>query len=123
MQRCWALGVDYPNSVASIAGRYQFKDDWELYGTMSTTFASDDAMICWEGKSCNGMQYYGRDRGAAIMGTTGTVVVDRGGYEIYDLKGKMTAEFKAGNKTASADLVGRDSMKATHVENLIAGHQ
>jgi len=33
------------------------------------------------------MKYYGRDRGSAIMGTTGTVVVDRDGYEIYDLKG------------------------------------
>jgi predicted dehydrogenase len=64
----WALGVDYPNSVASIAGRYQFKDDWQFYDTMSTSFAYDDAMIAWEGKCCNGMKYYGRDRGAAIIG-------------------------------------------------------
>ena len=26
----WALGVDYPHSVTSTAGRYQFKDDWQL---------------------------------------------------------------------------------------------
>jgi hypothetical protein len=117
------LGVDYPNSVASIAGRYQFKDDWQFYDTMSTSFAYDDAMISWEGKSCNGMKYYGRDRGAAIIGTTGTVVVDRDGYEIYDLKGKMTSEFKAGNKTTSADLVGRDSMTDAHFANFIAGIQ
>jgi len=44
------------------------------------------------------------------MGTTGTVIVDRDGYEIYDLKGKKTSEFKAGGATSSADLVGRDSM-------------
>jgi predicted dehydrogenase len=119
----WALGVDYPNSVASIAGRYQFKDDWQFYDTMSTSFAYDDAMICWEGKCCNGMKYYGRDRGAAIIGTTGTVVVDRDGYEIYDLKGNMTATFKAGNKTASSDLVGRDSMTDAHFANFIAGIQ
>ena len=119
----WALGVDYPNSVASIAGRYQFNDDWQFYDTMSTSFAYNDAMISWEGKSCNGMQYYGRDRGAAIIGTTGTVVVDRDGYEIYDLKGKMTHEFKAGNETASADLIGRDSMTDSHFANFIAGIQ
>jgi predicted dehydrogenase len=119
----WALGVDYPNSVASIAGRYHFKDDWQFYDTMSTSFAYDDAMISWEGQCCNGMKYYGRDRGAAIVGTTGTVVVDRDGYEIYDLKGKMTAKFKAGNKTASADLVGRDSMTDAHIANFIAGIQ
>src|ERR1700719_3821695 len=55
----WALGVDYPNSVASVAGRYHFKDDWQFYDTMNTSFAYDDAMISWEGKSCNGMKYYG----------------------------------------------------------------
>ena len=119
----WALGVEYPNSVASIAGRYQFTDDWQFYDTMSTSFAYDDAMIGWEGKSCNGMKYYGRDRGAAIIGTTGTVVVDRDGYEIYDLKGKKTSEFKAGNQTSSADLVGRDSMTDSHFANFIAGIQ
>ena len=69
------------------------------------------------------MKYYGRDRGVAIIGTTGTVVVDRDGYEIYDLNGKMTAMFKAGNKTASADLVGRDSMTDAHFANFIAGIQ
>jgi predicted dehydrogenase len=119
----WALGVDYPNTVASIAGRHQFKDDWQFYDTMSTSFGYDDAMISWEGKCCNGMKYYGRDRGAAIIGTTGTVIVDRDGYEIYDLNGKMTSEFKAGNKTASADLVGRDSMTDSHFANFIAGIQ
>ena len=119
----WALGVDYPNSVTSTAGRYQFKDDWQFYDTMVTSFAYDDAMISWEGKCCSGMKYYGRDRGAAIIGTTGTVVIDRDGYEIYDLKGKMTSEFKVGHTTASADLVGRDSMTDAHFANFIAGIQ
>ena len=119
----WALGVDYPNSVTSTAGRYQFKDDWQFYDTMSTSFAYDDAMIAWEGKCCNGMKYYGRDRGVAIIGTTGTVVIDRDGYEIYDLKGKMTSEFKVGKQTESADLVGRDSMTDAHFANFIAGIQ
>ena len=53
-------------------------------------------MISWEGKSCEGMKYYGRDRGSTIMGTNGTVFVDRDGYEIYDLNGKKKSEFKAG---------------------------
>jgi hypothetical protein len=55
------------------------------------------------------------------MGTTGTVLVDRGGYEIYDLKGNKTSEFKAGNATSSADLIGRDSMTDAHFANFIAG--
>ena len=78
-------------------------------------------MISWEGKSCQGMKYYGRDRGSAIMGTTGTVLVDRSGYEVYDLEGKKTSEFRAGSTTSSSDLVGRDSMTDAHFANFIAG--
>ena len=44
------------------------------------------------------MKFYGRDRGSTIMGTTGTVLVDRDGYEVYDLKGKKTDEFKTGRR-------------------------
>jgi hypothetical protein len=54
------------------------------------------------------------------MGTTGSVLVDRDGYEIYDLKGNKTSEFKAGGTTTSADLVGRDSMTDAHFANVIA---
>ncbi|HEY4739933.1 MAG TPA: Gfo/Idh/MocA family oxidoreductase [Candidatus Acidoferrales bacterium] len=119
----WALGVDYPQKITSSGGRYHFKDDWQFYDTLVTSFAYDDKMITWEGKSCEGMKYYGRDRGSTIMGTNGTVLVDRGGYEIYDLSGNKTSEFKAGNpsSSASADLVGRDSMTDAHFANFIAG--
>lgn len=117
----WALGVDYPKRVTASGGRYQFKDDWQFYDTLVTSFEYDDSMISWEGKSCQGMKFYGRDRGSAIMGTTGTVVMDRDGYEIYDLGGKKTSEFKVGSQTSSADTVGRDSMTDAHFANFIAG--
>ena len=117
----WALGVDYPDRISSSGGRYQFKDDWQFYDTLVTSFAYQVKMISWEGKSCQGMKYYGRDRGSIIMGTTGTVLLDRGGYEIYDLEGKKTSEFRAGSTTSSSDLVGRDSMTDAHFANFIAG--
>ena len=117
----WALGVDYPNRVTASGGRYQFKDDWQFYDTLVTSFEYDDKVISWEGKSCQGMKFYGRDRGSAIMGTTGTVVVDRDGYEIFDLKGSKTNEFKTGKTTASSDLTGRDTMTDAHFANFIAG--
>jgi predicted dehydrogenase len=116
----WALDVDYPKRVTSSGGRYQFKDDWQFYDTLVTSFEYEEKMISWECKSCQGMKYYGRDRGSTIMGTTGTVLVDRDGYEIYDLGGKKTAEFKAGSATASSDTIGRDSMTDAHFANFIA---
>jgi predicted dehydrogenase len=117
----WALGADYPNRVTSSGGRYAFKDDWQFYDTLVTSFEYDDQMLSWEGKSCQGMRLYNRDRGSAIMGTNGTVVVDRDGYEIYDLAGKKTGEFKTGGETSSSDLLGRDSMTDAHFANFIAG--
>jgi len=117
----WALGVDYPNRITATGGRYAFKDDWQFYDTLVTNFVYDDKTICWECTCCQGMKYYNRDRGATILGTEGTVLVDRGGYETYDLKGKKTGEFKAGAGASSADLVGRDSMTDAHFANFIAG--
>jgi predicted dehydrogenase len=117
----WALGVDYPNRVTAAGGRYHFTDDWQFYDTLVTSFEYADSIIAWEGKSCQGMKYYDRDRGSTIMGTTGTVLVDRDGYEIFDLAGKKVDGFKAGSKTSSADLVGRDSMTDAHFANFIRG--
>jgi predicted dehydrogenase len=117
----WALGVDYPKRVTASGGRYHFKDDWQFYDTLVTSFEYEDSMITWEGKSCEGMKYYDRDRGSTIMGTNGTVLVDRDGYEIYDLEGNKTSEFKAGSESSSADLIGSDSMTDAHFANFIAG--
>jgi predicted dehydrogenase len=116
----WALGVDYPKRITASGGRYHFKDDWEFYDTLVTSFAYDDAMISWEGRCCEGMKVYNRDRGSVIMGTEGSVLVDRDGYEIYDLKGKKTGEYDTGKETSSADLTGRDSMTDAHFGNFIA---
>jgi predicted dehydrogenase len=116
----WALNVDYPNRVSASGGRYHFKDDWQFYDTLDTCFEYEDKMISWEGKSCQGMKYFNRDRGSTIMGTGGTVLVDRDGYEIYDLAGKKTSEFKTGDQTSSSDLLGRDSMTDAHFSNFIA---
>ena len=117
----WALGADFPRRVTASGGRYHFKDDWEFYDTLVTNFDYGDKMISWDGKCCQGMKYYGRDRGSAIMGTTGTVVVDRDGYEVYDLAGKKVSEVIAGKGTTSADLTGQDTMTDAHFANFIGG--
>ena len=117
----WALQAEYPERVAASGGRYQYKDDWQFYDTLVTNFEYPDKMITWEGRSCQGMLCYGRSRGSTIHGTTGTVLIDRDGYEIYDTSGKKTDEFKTGHETATSDLLSRDSMTDAHFKNLIDG--
>ena len=87
---------------------------------MDTSYKYPDHQITWEGRCCNNMPFYGRERGVTVHGTTGTVLIDRGGYEIYDLNGKMTKEFKVGKSSSSSDTVGRDSMTDAHFANMIA---
>ena len=116
----WALGVDFPNRVTASGGRYQFKDDWQFYDTLVTSFEYDDKLISWEGRSCSGMKLYNRDRGSVIVGTTGSIVIDSGGYEVYDLKGDKTGDFQEGKAAASSDLTGADDMTDLHFANFIA---
>jgi predicted dehydrogenase len=117
----WALGVDYPNRVTASGGRYAFKDDWQFYDTIVTNYEYDDKMLSWTSACSNGMHTYNRGRGSVIEGTEGSVLVDRDGYEVYDLKGKKTDEFKVGKQTSTADLIGADSMTDAHFANFIAG--
>jgi predicted dehydrogenase len=115
----WALGVDYPKHIVAQGGRYHFKDDWEFYDTLVATFAYSGKTIAWEGKSCQGMKCYGRDRGALIQDTEGSVILALDGYEVYDLQGKLKVEFKLGKPRASSDLIGQDEMTNAHFANLI----
>src|ERR1700733_14646764 len=102
----WALGVDFPNRVTASGGRYAYKDDWQFYDTLVTSYEYDDKMLAWESTCCNGMRYFNRGRGSLIEGTAGTVMVDRDGYEVYDLKGKKTDELEIPSRgeTTTADL-------------------
>lgn len=119
----WALGLEMPHKVSANAGRYHFKDDWQFYDTMVTNFEYPDHLITWEGRCCNNMPEYGRDRGVAIHGTTGTVILDRVGYEVYDLNGKKKDEFSIKSDTSTHDLLSRDEMTNLHFGNFITAIQ
>ncbi len=115
----WAMGVDFPKTVAASGGRYHFKDDWEFYDTLVTSFAYRDRMITWEGISCQGKKHDGRDRGSTIHGTKGTVVVDRRGYQVFSLDDRKIDELDTGEVSSTADLVGREPMTDAHFRNFI----
>ena len=90
----WALGVDFPSASPRRAAAITSRTTGS--STTPWTPASNTTTKCSPGKarSCQGMKYYNRGRGSTILGTDGTVLVDRDGYEIYDLNGKKTGEFK-----------------------------
>ena len=121
----WALGAEFPEKITAAGGRYAAKDDWQFYDTLDTAFLYPDQMITWKGDCCSGKTTYGRDRGTCVHGPGGSVIIDRDGYEIYDLKDKLVSSYHVPNKpaTSSTDLVGADSMTDAHFANLIAAIQ
>ncbi|HEX2693097.1 MAG TPA: Gfo/Idh/MocA family oxidoreductase [Gemmatimonadaceae bacterium] len=114
----WFLGVDYPTSVSSTGGRFHYADDWQFPDTQEATFVFDgDRSIIWQGQSCNGLLLYGRSRGTSVLGTNGSVIVDRDGYVVYDLNNKIVKEVKAGPKVDSLNTVGDDWLTQLHIDN------
>ena len=117
----WALGVDYPVRVASTGGRYQFEDDWEFPDAQQATFEfGNGSVITWEGRSCNGFATESRGRGTMVYGTKGTVLVDRNGYTVYDLAGKLVVkQALGGGRDDGLDVRGGDTLTVRHVANFI----
>src|SRR5881396_2219546 len=116
----WALGVDYPIRVTSVGGRYHFDDDWEFPDTQEACFEfAGGKTIIWQGQSCNGLTTYGRERGTAILGTTGSVVMDRDGYTVYDLKGKVVKQSLAAQPGDGLNTHADDDMTVLHIANFV----
>lgn len=116
----WALQVDYPMRVDAEGAKRQFVDDgWEMYDDMEVTFRfAGDKVIEWDGKSRIGYPTYGSGRGTIIYGSEGTVYVDRGGYRLYDRKGKVVKDSKSASNEAGTALGGGGDMSTAHIENL-----
>ena len=72
-----------PVSVMASGGKFGYPDqDTETPDTLQTVFEYDDFTMLWE--HANGIDggNYGRDEGIAFIGNRGTLVIDRGGWEV-----------------------------------------
>jgi len=117
----WALGVDYPDKVSAMGGRLHYEgDDWEFYDTQVVNYQySDDKLLTWEGKSCNGLFPYNKSRGALIQGTEGSLMLTRNGYDLYDKGGKLVEQKKETGESATTDIKGAGSLDVYHMYNFL----
>ncbi len=115
----WALGVELPEHVNVRADKNQYPNDgWEVYDSMEARFTFPNGKIIeWDGQSRNGYNKYGKDRGTIIYGSEGSAVIDRGGYELFDLKGNSIRNSKSVGAESGIALGGGGDMTTRHVEN------
>ncbi len=126
----WALDVDHPKRVTSSGGRYHYDDDWEAFDTQVASFDfPGEKTITWEGRSCNANPMKGDDgmpgggRGVSIHGTEGTLIIDRGGYVVYDNDNNLIEyanEAESDREVSGTGTVGGGSLTEQHIANFLA---
>jgi predicted dehydrogenase len=134
------MGVDAPRSVVATGGRFGLKDSGETPDLVQATYEYPGFVMSYEVCALNGhgaggrtpdMAYYqmrgdfDRPHGEAFYGTSGTLISDRIGYEIYPEM--EPREPGAAREAAGAKPVYRSERKVVkgrdttdlHVQNFI----
>lgn len=81
-----------PKSIMATGGKFAYPDDAaETPDTLTTVYEFDDFTVQWE--HANGIDGgpYGRNHGVAFIGNLGTLVLDRGGWEVIPEGERMEA--------------------------------
>ncbi len=81
-----------PKSIMATGGKFAYPDDAaETPDTLTTVYEFDDFTVQWE--HANGIDGgpYGRNHGVAFIGNFGTLVLDRGGWEVIPEGDRMEA--------------------------------
>ncbi|RFS18739.1 gfo/Idh/MocA family oxidoreductase [Chitinophaga silvatica] len=81
-----------PKSVMAAGGKFAYpKDASETPDTLTTVYEFDGYNIQWEQAVGISGGNYGRDHGIAFIGNNGTLVLDRGGWEVIPEDNRMAA--------------------------------
>lgn len=78
-----AMGVSAPKSVSAAGGIYAYPDNYiETPDTQSVIFDFGNFILEWDHGCGIGSGQFGRNYGVAFVGTNGTLVVNREGWEL-----------------------------------------
>ena len=118
----WALGIDYPEKVSSVGGRFHFEDDWQFPDSQIVTFTfPKNITVQWEGRSCNNYPVYGEPNGVMYSGTKGTIRIlpENDKYVSYDPKNKVIKAFE-GEAIEDPNHMGGGYLDLLHFTNFAA---
>ena len=79
----WGMQVTTPRSVVAMGGRFGFPDhDGDTPDTLHALYDFGHFSLSWEQSLGTGRGPYDREHGVAFIGNLGTVVIDRGRWEV-----------------------------------------
>lgn len=115
----YAMGAKAPKSVLASGGKFAYPDDAsETPDTLQTVYEYEDFNLLWEHATGIDGGNYGRNEGIAFIGNNGTLVVNRGGWEVIPEKEQKGEEWV--NKVERKDLQpSQGNALENHTRNFI----
>jgi predicted dehydrogenase len=117
----WGLNVERPVRVSAVGGKYSFDDDQETPDALAVQYDFEGKSILWEQRLCSSHGIEGRSSGVAFHGDNGTLVVDRGGWKVYDHGDVVTADASELLATHLSDFVESVRSRRSPAANLSVG--
>lgn len=118
----WGLDVDLPSRVSAAGGKYAFDDDQETPDSLAVQYSYAGKSILWEQRLWSSHGIEGRSSGVSFHGDQGTLVVDRGGWKVYDHAENVTADASELLSTHLRDFVDCIKSRREPAANLQVGH-
>lgn len=81
------MKADLPTSIAGVGGRFAYPELYEeTPDTLTTMYEFDGFNLVWDSAMGIDNGSYGRDHGIAFIGNNGTLILNRGGWEVIEEK-------------------------------------
>lgn len=102
-----------PKSIAALGGRFAYPDLYEeTPDTLTTLYEFDNFIMTWDSAMGIDNGPYNRDHGIAYIGNNGTLILNRGGWEVIEEK-------QSKNKVSKPFVASSDNGLDKHWENFI----
>lgn len=103
-----------PKTVVSLGGKFAYPElAEETPDTLTALYEFDNFNLVWDHAMGIDNGSYGRDHGIAYIGNNGTLILDRGGWEVIE-------ERQSQNKVIKPRVKGTDNGLDKHWENFIS---
>jgi predicted dehydrogenase len=105
------MGSPVPKTISALGGRFAYPDLYEeTPDTLTTLYEFDKFNMVWDSAMGIDNGSYNRDHGIAYIGNNGTLILNRGGWEVIE-------ERQSGNKVSKPFVKSSDNGLDKHMLN------